>query len=67
MAAPLLNFMPAMAYYKYIVYMIIIFIINNSLWSAYGLLLPAPPVALSGVIGLAILITLLVLKLKYGN
>ncbi|OGG43165.1 hypothetical protein A3G50_01735 [Candidatus Jorgensenbacteria bacterium RIFCSPLOWO2_12_FULL_42_11] len=46
---------------------LIIYIINCSLWTVYGLLLSAAPIVFSNVVGLAIVVTQLVLKLKYDS
>jgi uncharacterized protein with PQ loop repeat len=45
--------------------MVVIFIINCSLWTTYGLLIAKAPVVLANVITLILVVMQLVLKLKY--
>ena len=47
--------------------MVVLYVINCCLWTAYGLLLSAIPMIIANGIGIVISVTQLVLKLKYNN
>ena len=47
--------------------MVVLYVINCCLWTAYGLLLSAIPMIIANGIGIVISVTQLVLKLKYNG